>query len=92
MYGATRNPINRRFTAGGSSSGEGALIGAGGSILGFGLDAFGNIRCPAHICGVCGLLPTHNRISSRGLEGKRFYGFGFSCDRDEDNKLKIVVK
>lgn len=34
FLGPTVNPFNRDLTAGGSSGGEGALVGAGGSPLG----------------------------------------------------------
>jgi Asp-tRNA(Asn)/Glu-tRNA(Gln) amidotransferase A subunit family amidase len=34
FYGVTRCPYNTNLTAGGSSGGEGAIIGARGSVLG----------------------------------------------------------
>ena len=52
IYGACVNPRNRSLTAGGSSGGEGALMALGGSILGFGGDIGGSIRCPASLNGV----------------------------------------
>ncbi|XP_031695707.1 vitamin D3 hydroxylase-associated protein-like isoform X2 [Anarrhichthys ocellatus] len=63
MYGQTVNPHNLQKTSGGSSGGEGALIGGGGSVLGFGSDAGGSIRIPASFCGICGLKPTAGRLS-----------------------------
>jgi hypothetical protein len=36
LYGVTVNPYNRHLTSGGSSGGEGALIGLHGSCLGIG--------------------------------------------------------
>ena len=69
MFGETVNPLNTKFTPGGSSSGEGSLVASGGSVLGFGSDIAGSIRCPAHMCGIAGLKPTMNRISKRGLQG-----------------------
>jgi len=36
LYDITVNPHNRLLTAGGSSGGEGALLGMGGSCLGIG--------------------------------------------------------
>lgn len=44
-YGATVNPFNRNLTAGGSSGGEGALIGLRGSCLGIGSDIGGKHPC-----------------------------------------------
>lgn len=40
-YGATVNPFNRLLTSGGSSGGEGALLGLRGSCLGIGSDIGG---------------------------------------------------
>ncbi|XP_066521738.1 fatty-acid amide hydrolase 1 [Hoplias malabaricus] len=67
IYGKTVNPCNLQKTSGGSSGGEAALISGGGSILGLGTDIGGSIRIPASFCGICGLKPTSNRISLRGL-------------------------
>ncbi len=38
LYGVTVNPFNRNLTSGGSSGGEGALVGLRGSCLGIGTD------------------------------------------------------
>ena len=70
MYGQTRNPLNLQFAPGGSSSGEGALIGGGGSVLGMGTDIAGSIRCPASFCGLCGFKPTTGRVSKEGIIGE----------------------
>lgn len=70
LFGTTVHPLNKHFTTGGSSAGEGALIASGGSILGFGTDTGGSIRCPSHLCGIAGLMPTRNRISVKGLKGQ----------------------
>ncbi|XP_040269384.1 fatty-acid amide hydrolase 1-like [Bufo bufo] len=67
IYGQTLNPLNHKRTPGGSSGGEGALISAQGSILGFGSDIGGSIRFPSAFCGVCGFKPTGNRLSKIGL-------------------------
>uniref|UniRef100_A0A4W4EF09 Fatty-acid amide hydrolase 1 n=1 Tax=Electrophorus electricus TaxID=8005 RepID=A0A4W4EF09_ELEEL len=67
IYGMTVNPHNLQKTCGGSSGGEGALIGGGGSILGLGTDIAGSIRIPASFCGICGFKPTFNRISLHGV-------------------------
>uniref|UniRef100_H2V7W7 Fatty-acid amide hydrolase 1 n=1 Tax=Takifugu rubripes TaxID=31033 RepID=H2V7W7_TAKRU len=67
IYGQTVNPHNLQKTSGGSSGGEGALIGGGGSLLGIGTDIGGSIRIPAAFCGICGFKPTTGRLSSRGL-------------------------
>lgn len=61
-FGYTYNAINRKLSAGGSSGGEGALIGARGSILGFGTDIGGSIRIPSNFNGIFGLRPSHGRV------------------------------
>ena len=60
--GVTLHPLDSERSPGGSSGGEGALIGAGGSLLGFGSDLGGSIRVPAYLCGICGLKPGSKRV------------------------------
>jgi Asp-tRNA(Asn)/Glu-tRNA(Gln) amidotransferase A subunit family amidase len=43
LYGTTVNPFNSELSAGGSSGGEGALVGVGGSCLGIGTDVGGSV-------------------------------------------------
>lgn len=66
LYGTTTNPYNRSLTASGSSGGEGALLGARGSILGIGTDVGGSIRGPAAANGLWGYKPTSKRIPRVG--------------------------
>uniref|UniRef100_A0A7N8WJN1 Fatty-acid amide hydrolase 1 n=1 Tax=Mastacembelus armatus TaxID=205130 RepID=A0A7N8WJN1_9TELE len=68
IYGQTVNPHNFQKTSGGSSGGEGALVGGGGSVLGLGSDIGGSIRIPAAFCGISGFKPTAGRISSQGVK------------------------
>uniref|UniRef100_A0A8C2WJE2 Fatty-acid amide hydrolase 1 n=1 Tax=Cyclopterus lumpus TaxID=8103 RepID=A0A8C2WJE2_CYCLU len=68
IYGQSLNPHNLQKTPGGSSGGEGALVGGGGSLLGFGSDVGGSIRIPCSFCGICGLKPTPGRLSSLGIQ------------------------
>ncbi|XP_028301311.1 fatty-acid amide hydrolase 1 [Gouania willdenowi] len=67
IYGETKNPCNPKKSPGGSSGGEGALITAGGSVLGLGTDIGGSVRIPASFCGICGFKPTAGRLSSLGV-------------------------
>lgn len=67
LYGVTTNPFNRNLSAGGSSGGEGALMGLRGSCLGVGSDIGGSIRSPAANCGVYGLRPTSYRLPLGGF-------------------------
>ncbi len=67
--GGTRNPYDVRRSPGGTSSGEAAIIAAGGSPLGLGSDSGGSIRVPAHYCGVAALKPTAGLIPVTGAYG-----------------------
>ncbi|CAE6474661.1 unnamed protein product [Rhizoctonia solani] len=72
IYGNTTNPYNRNLTCGGSSGGEGALIGSRASLLGVGTDIGGSIqpnvlRCPSAYCGLYGLKPSSHRLPASGL-------------------------
>lgn len=69
IHGQTLNPHNLQKTPGGSSGGEGALIGGGGSVIGVGTDIGGSARIPASFCGICGFKPTAGRLSTRGCKG-----------------------
>ncbi|KAI0538044.1 amidase signature domain-containing protein [Xylaria digitata] len=66
LYGTTVNPYNTTLTAGGSSGGEGALVGIRGSVLGIGTDIGGSIRSPAANNGVFGFKPTALRLPVSG--------------------------
>ncbi|NXQ75056.1 FAAH1 hydrolase, partial [Quiscalus mexicanus] len=67
IFGQTRNPLMFTRTPGGSSGGEGALVGGGGSILGIGTDVGGSLRFPAAFCGICAIKTTGKRLSKRGV-------------------------
>ena len=66
QYGRTNNAYSARRTAGGSSGGEGAAVGSGGSPLGLGADIGGSIRIPAFFNGVFGLKPSPGVVPSTG--------------------------
>ncbi|XP_046820090.1 fatty-acid amide hydrolase 2-B-like isoform X2 [Vespa crabro] len=66
LYGRTCNPYDIRYTAGGSSGGEGALIGSGCSLIGLGSDISGSIRIPALFNGIFGHKPTTGIVSIKG--------------------------
>ena len=60
--GTTLNSIDRNNSCGGSSGGEGALIGGKGSIIGIGTDIGGSIRIPSAVQGLFGLRGSSNRF------------------------------
>src|ERR1700704_2012928 len=69
LHGGTRNPYDISRSPGASSSGEAAIIAAGGSPLGIGRDAGGSIRMPAHYCGIAALKPTTGLVPGTGAYG-----------------------
>ncbi len=99
VYGRTGNPYDPRRTAGGSSGGEGAAIGSGGSPLGLGSDVGGSIRTPAFFCGIFGHKPTPGLVpnalsypESDGSAAERLLCTGPMARRAEDlmPMLRIV--
>ncbi len=61
-HGITRNPVDPRLTAGGSSGGAAAAVAAGMGPVAPGTDAGGSIRIPASFCGIVGFKPTQGRV------------------------------
>ncbi len=66
IYGRTCNAYSPRRISGGSSGGEGALIGSGGSPIGIGADIGGSIRNPCFFNGICGHKPSGGLLPSVG--------------------------
>ena len=66
IIGYAWNPKNRHLSSGGSSGGEGALIGLKGSPIGFGTDIGGSVRIPSAFNGLYGLRPSVGRIPYDG--------------------------
>ena len=66
VYGRTRNAYDPHRTAGGSSGGEGAAVGSGGSPVGLGSDIGGSIRLPAFFNGVFGHKPSPGCVPNTG--------------------------
>jgi amidase len=66
IYERTNNPYDPSRSPMGSSGGAGAIVAAGGSAFDIGSDTGGSVRIPAHVNGVCGLIPTAGRIARTG--------------------------
>ncbi|KAJ9502966.1 hypothetical protein H2202_001118 [Exophiala xenobiotica] len=65
VWGQSVNALHKGLISGGSSGGEGALVGARGSVLGIGTDIGGSIRIPAALQGLYGLCPSVGRVPYR---------------------------
>ncbi|KAJ5207915.1 hypothetical protein N7449_002294 [Penicillium cf. viridicatum] len=76
LFGRTLNPLNRKWTAGGSTGGEGALIAMRGSMVGFGTDIGGSIRVPAMCQGIYGFKPSNGRVPFGGQQNGQIEGKG----------------
>ena len=63
-----RNPFDPGRTAGGSSGGSAALVGAGVCPAALGTDTGGSIRIPAHYCGIAGFKPSSGTIAEAGVQ------------------------
>lgn len=66
-YGATHSAVNASLTSGGSSGGEGALVGSGCVTVGIGTDIGGSCRYPAAFNGVTGFKPASGQIDKAGI-------------------------
>ena len=90
LYGRSRNPYDPTRIVGGSSGGEGAIVGAGASPFGLGADIGGSIRMPAFFNGVFGHKPTGGMVPGTGQypnahgEALRYLTTGPLARRAED--------
>ncbi|HSN32389.1 MAG TPA: amidase, partial [Ideonella sp.] len=65
--GPVHNPYRYGYSAGGSSSGCGALVGAGEVEMAIGGDQGGSIRMPASWCGLYGMKGTNGLVPYTGV-------------------------
>jgi fatty acid amide hydrolase 2 len=90
VWGRTDNAYDRTRTAGGSSGGEGASVGAGFAPIGLGTDIGGSIRLPAFFNGVFGhkpsgcLVPHTGHYPAPNDRGSAMLGSGPLARRAED--------
>lgn len=91
VYGRTGNPYAPDRIAGGSSGGEGSIVGSGASPFGLGADVGGSIRLPAFFNGVFGHKPGSFVVPNAGQfpvnesdEGLALLATGPICRRADD--------
>ncbi|XP_028986848.1 fatty-acid amide hydrolase 2-B [Betta splendens] len=99
LYGITNNPYNLERIPGGSSGGEGSILGGAGAVIGIGSDIGGSIRIPSFFNGVFGHKTTPGVVSIENqyptLSGRQeeYVSAGPMCRYAEDllPMLKIMA-
>ena len=87
VYGRSNNPYDPERIVGGSSGGEGAIVGSGASPFGLGADVGGSIRMPAFFNGVFGhkcspgLVPNDGQYPA--AQGRTLSGLGIDAEAIE---------
>lgn len=90
VYGRSNNPYDLSRTVGGSSGGEGAIVGSGAVAFGLGSDVGGSIRMPAFFNGIfghkasSGLIPNTGQFPITEGNALRYLATGPMCRRAED--------
>lgn len=67
VWGRCTNPHNNKYSPGGSTGGEAALLAFGGSRIGIGSDVAGSVRAPAHFSGCYSLRCSTGRWPKMGM-------------------------
>lgn len=67
LWGIAKNPHNTKYSPGGSTGGEGALLALNGSRIGIGSDVAGSVRAPAAWSGIFSLRCSTGRWPKMGM-------------------------
>nr|XP_015802251.2 fatty-acid amide hydrolase 2-B [Nothobranchius furzeri] len=90
LYGITKNPYDLERIPGGSSGGEGSILGGAGAVIGVGSDIGGSIRIPCFFNGIFGHKTTPGVVSCENqyppISGRQheFLSSGPMCRYAED--------
>lgn len=68
VWGRSLNPHNPKYSPGGSTGGESALLAFGGGRVGIGSDVAGSVRAPAHFSGIYSLRCSTGRWPKMGVD------------------------
>ncbi|HUR35377.1 MAG TPA: amidase [Vicinamibacterales bacterium] len=66
-FGLVRHPVDGSRSPGGSSGGSAVSVVAGMALATLGTDTGGSIRIPAAACGLVGLKPSYDELSTAGV-------------------------
>jgi aspartyl-tRNA(Asn)/glutamyl-tRNA(Gln) amidotransferase subunit A len=66
-FGPVRHPADPARSPGGSSGGAAAAVAVGAGLAAIGTDTGGSVRIPAAICGLVGLKPAKEDVSTDGV-------------------------
>jgi Asp-tRNA(Asn)/Glu-tRNA(Gln) amidotransferase A subunit family amidase len=98
IYGTTNSAVNPLLTSGGSSGGDGSLVGSNCVSFGIGTDIGGSCRYPAVFNGIVGFKPASGQIDKAGIFPVAANGFtetmnspGILCRSVRDARLVYNV-
>lgn len=84
------NPIDPRFSPGGSSNGSAVAVAKGISPISLGTDSGGSIRRPASACGMYAYMPTHNPLLNEGVWTTNPSGVSIGVIAQDFDSLKLA--